>query len=231
MSASIPKPAAKPFATSTATTIPGITLHATPQALHVHSQTLLSTLSSSFYGGGFGRVRHILNAYVSADYAGLRPAEDLRAIATRCGVHAPFIGLLTAVPLHRARLVQLQEGEMRVAVLATAGVGNATSAGVSPPFQCGPGTINLIVLLHARLSHAAMVNAVITATEAKSAVLQALEVRTPEGAMATGTSTDTVTIAMTAQGPRQPYAGPATVPGWLIGRAVRQAVQESLQAA
>lgn len=216
---------------STATAIPGVRIHATPEALHVHSQALLGTLSSSFYGGGFGRVRHILNAYVAPDYASERPAYDLRVIAARCGVHAPFIGLLTAVPLQRARLVQLQEGGLGVAVLATAGVGNATSAGVSPPFAAGPGTINLIVLLQARLSRAAMVNAVVTATEAKTAVLQALDVLTPEGGPASGTSTDTVTIAMTGVGPRQPYAGPATVAGWLIGRAVRQAVQESLQAA
>lgn len=207
-----------------------ITIRQTPELICVQSQALLTTLSSSFYGGGFRRLRHILNAYVAPDYASHTPAQDLRAMAARCGVQAPFVGLLTAVPLHRARLAIAQQGELRVAVLATAGVGNATSAGVSPPCKARPGTINTIVLVDARLSHAAMVNAILTVTEAKSAVLQALDVRTPEGHPATGTSTDTVTVAMTGRGPTQAYAGPATVLGWLIGRAVRQAVQESLQA-
>ena len=70
----------------------------------------------------------------------------------------------------------------------------------------------------------------ITATEAKCAVLNEMNVRTPEGELATGTSTDTVSLAMTGRAPVQPYAGPATVIGWLIARTVRQAVQASLLA-
>jgi adenosylcobinamide amidohydrolase len=38
-------------------------------------------------------------------------------------------------------------------------------------------------------------------------------------------------VAMTGRGATQPYAGPATVVGWLIGKAVRQAVHASLKSA
>ena len=141
-----------------------------------------------------------------------------------------FVGLLTAVPLRKARIALFEQEGLRVAALVTAGASNATSAGVTPPCASKPGTINIILLLDAKLTRAAMLNAIITATEAKCAVLHEMDIRTPDGMPATGTSTDTVTVAMTGHGPTQPYAGPATVVGWLIAKAVRQAVRESLLA-
>lgn len=210
--------------------IPGITIHEKPEAVHVESREMLTVLSSSFFGGGFHRVRHILNANVAEDYRSDAPAADLMAIARRCGVNDPFVGLLTAVPLHKARVVFSGEGGLRLGVLATAGVSNATSAGISRPCETKPGTINIILLLDAKLTRSAMLNAIITVTEAKCAVLNEMDIRTPDGVLATGTSTDTVTVAMTGLGPAQPYAGPATVLGWLIAKVVRQAIQESLLA-
>jgi len=210
--------------------IPGIAIHQKPEAVHVQSQEMLTVLSSSFFGGGFRRVRHILNAKVAEDYCSDDPAADLRAIAGRCGVNDPFVGLLTAVPLRKARIVFAGEEGLGVWVLATAGVRNATSAGVSRPCESRPGTINIVVLLDAKLTRPAMLNAIITVTEAKCAVLHEMDIRTPDGGLATGTSTDTVSVAMTGLGPAQPYAGPATVLGWLIAKTVRQAVRESLLA-
>ena len=140
------------------------------------------------------------------------------------------MGLLTAVPLHKARIVFAESGALRVGVVTTAGVGNATSAGVSTPYDATPGTINIIVLVDAHLTRSAMANAIITVTEAKSAVLNELNIRTPDGLPATGTSTDTVTVAATGLGSTQIYAGPATVLGWLIGSTVRKAVLDSLLA-
>ncbi|TVT70585.1 MAG: hypothetical protein FHP92_17840 [Denitromonas halophila] len=191
------------------TPIPGISIKHHTSAIHVQSHTQLTTLSSSFHGGGFRRVRHILNANVSVDYCSDAPTADLERIAIECDINGAFIGLLTAVPLHRARLAVAEENGLRVAVLATAGIGNATSAGISAPHNATPGIINLIVLVDAALTRPAMVNAIITAT---------------------GTSTDTVTIASTGIGVLHPYAGPATVPGWLIANAVRRAVRDSLLA-
>jgi len=212
------------------TPIPGITIYEKSTAFHVQSREILTVLSSSFFGGGFQRVRHIVNANVAEDYCSDVPADDLRAIASRCGVTDPFVGLLTAVPLRKARVVFSDVGDLRVGALVTAGIGNATSAGISPPCESKPGTINIILLLDAKLTRSAMVNAIITATEAKCAVLNEMKVRTPDGGLATGTSTDTVTVAMTGLGSAQPYAGPATVLGWLIAKTVRQAIQESLSA-
>jgi adenosylcobinamide amidohydrolase len=210
--------------------IPGIAIHENAEVVHVHSTDLLTTVSTSFFGGGFRRVHHILNAHVAKDYCSDNPAADLRAIAARSGVSTPFVGLMTAVPLRKARFVSAEAGDLRVGVLVTAGVGNATSAGISLPCQPRPGTINTIVLLDAKLSRPAMLNAIITVTEAKSAVLSEMGICTADGLAATGTSTDTVTVAMTGLGATRAYAGPVTVLGWLIAKTVRQALRESLMA-
>ncbi len=210
--------------------IPGITIQASDEAVHLRSRAVLTSLSSSFFGGGFRHVRHIINAKVAEDYRSTDPAADLRAIADRCGVSGAFVGLLTAVPLRRARLVFAEAGGLQVGALVTAGTRNASRAGISPPCEFQPGTINIVLLLDARLTRSALLNAVITATEAKTAVLGEMDIRTREGDLATGTSTDTVTLATTGRGAAQPYAGPATVLGWLIARTVRQAVRESLSA-
>ena len=80
----------------------------------------------------------------------------------------------------------------------------------------------MIFLIDAHLTSAAMVNAVITATEAKTDVLLQRAISTPEGHHATGPSTDAVVVACTGRGEPLPYAGPATIVGCLIGRCVRQ---------
>ena len=74
-------------------------------------------------------------------------------------------------------------------------------------------TINMIFLIDAHLTPAAMVNAVITVTEAKTDVLLPRSVLTPEGHRATGTSTDAIVVACTNRGEPLPYAGPATEVG------------------
>jgi iron complex transport system ATP-binding protein len=69
-----------------------------------------------------------------------------------------------------------------------------------------------------------MVNAVITATEAKTMTLAEWDVRTPQGDPASGTSTDSVVVACTQIGAELDYAGPATPVGWLVARSVRAAI-------
>jgi adenosylcobinamide hydrolase len=208
--------------------IAGLTISQTLEAVHVQSDSPLTTLSSAIVGGGFQRAHHLLNFHVDKNYYCPNPKADLQTFAQRMGIDGQFVGLLTAVNLNKARLVFLQEAGLGVAALVTAGVSNAACAGVTPPFSSKPGTINTILILDARLTRAAMLNAVITATEAKSALLGEMNIRTTNGDLATGTSTDTVTVAATGRGKLQSYAGPVTTLGWLIARTVRQAVNDSI---
>ena len=85
-----------------------------------------------------------------------------------------------------------------------------------------PGTINIIVSVPVPLRDAAYVNAVMTATEAKTqAVLEA-------GFRATGTASDAICVAAPAAGgARRDFAGPRSLWGARIARAVHSAVYAS----
>lgn len=209
---------------------PGVTLELDRDALILRSARPLRCLSSAIAGGGMTDVCAILNRHVDKGYDHRNPAGDLIVYARGRGIDGAFVGLMTAVQLKEARAVILCEGDLVVAAVVTAGVRNATAAGTSLPYTSCPGTINVILLADAHLTPAAMVNAVITVTEAKTALLGERRVRTTEGDRATGTSTDAVVVACTGRGEPMPYAGPATPIGWLIGRCVRQTLQEALDA-
>jgi len=205
--------------------LPHIALARDDEAVIIRSDSRLHILSSAVVGGGWLHARYILNRHVSKHYDHPDPAADLRAFAVSRGIHEPFVGLMTAVYLDRTQVIEVDDFGLHLVLVMTAGFSNVTAAGLSPPagseHRPPPGTINLVFLLDAALSPAAMVNAVITATEAKTAVIQEWALRTPEGLPATGTSTDAVVVACTGRGKPLPYAGPVTPVGHLIARAVR----------
>ena len=93
-----------------------------------------------------------------------------------------------------------------------------------------PGTINIILLTNMKLSSRAMARAIITATEAKTAVLQDLDVRSsvsPDRSQATGTGTDEV-LVVEGKGTRLDIAGGHCKLGELIAKAVYDGVKEAV---
>jgi len=82
----------------------------------------------------------------------------------------------------------------------------------------GGGTINLVVQLPIGLDPGAAVNAVMTATEAKTQAL------TARGVNGTGTATDAITIVWPTGAPTERFAGPRSGWGSRIAQAVYQAV-------
>ncbi|XVQ08508.1 adenosylcobinamide amidohydrolase [Spirillospora sp. CA-255316] len=101
---------------------------------------------------------------------------------------------------------------------AAPGGGAHGGAGTLPPWK--PGTVNVVVEVPAALSDAALVNAVVTATEAKTqALLEA-------GYACTGTASDAICIAapIRGAGEAEPFAGPRSIWGARIARAVHAAV-------
>jgi iron complex transport system ATP-binding protein len=208
---------------------PGITLQQDATALVLHSSYPLRVLSSAVVGGGFTRTQTIINRHVDKHYDCSDPIRDLHSFATQRGI-VDFVGLLTAVWIHKARSVTLRVGELTVCAVITAGVSNAVAAGLSEPQSVQAGTINIVILVDGNLSPAAMVNAMMTITEAKTAVLMKRRVQTPEGYSATGTSTDAVVLACTERGAERVYGGPATEVGYLIGRCVRDCLELALDA-
>ena len=93
------------------------------------------------------------------------------------------------------------------------------------------GTINIMLFVNQKLTEGAMVRAIITATEAKTAALQELVVgsRYSDG-LATGTGTDQIGIASRLQSETVlTGTGKHCVMGELIGKTVRAAVLETLK--
>jgi adenosylcobinamide hydrolase len=207
---------------------PNVTVTQNEAAIILRSQQPLQILSSAVVGGGFIRARYILNCHVRKGYCHPHPAADLVAMAQYLGIVEPFVGMMTAARMHEARATALQEEDITVAAIVTAGLSNPSTPGLSPPATSKPGTINMILLVDAHLTPAALVNTVMTATEAKAQIILAHGSRTPEGHAATGTSTDAIVVACTGRGEALPYAGPVTLVGWLIGRCIRTALAAAL---
>ena len=206
------------------TTIPGITLSIDAAAVRVASRRPLRVLSSALVGGGFGETREIVNMHVDDVAPDSSPERDLRAFAARLGIEEPFVGLMTAAATEHARLAVAAEGALTVAAIVSVGLSNTVCAGVTAPAPAVPGTINVVALLDAGLTPAAMVNAVITATEAKTMALGEWRVEDAAGAPASGTSTDAVVVACTGRDAPLEYAGPGTTAGYLVAGAVRAAI-------
>ena len=209
----------------TATTIPGIIVTIAETAVRVASDRPLTVLSSAMIGGGLTETRHVVNMHVADVADDSRALDDLRAFASHLGITEPFVGLMTAAKTQHARLAEASRDGLTVAAVVSLGLSNRTCAGASPPAPACRSTINALVLVDATLTPAALVNAVITTTEAKAMALAAWNVRTRDGLPASGTSTDAVAVACTGRGAALHYAGPATTVGWLVAGTVRQAIE------
>lgn len=187
----------------------------------------LRTVSSGMLGGGVATSAWVINAQVRADYGRMDPAAHLAAIAREHGLAADRgVGLLTAARVERvATGIDGPQGCV-VRCDATVGVSYPTWAAAPdsdllPQTPWRPGTVNLVCQFPMPLTDAALVGAVITATEAKTQALI-------EGGMpGTGTASDAVVIcAPLSDEPEDalPFAGPRSVWGARLARAVHRAV-------
>jgi adenosylcobinamide amidohydrolase len=176
-------------------------------------------ISSGVLGGGIGPREWALNAQVPSRYARTDPAGHLTELAARLGLTGPGIGMLTAARV--TNLITRSDEGAEAAV--TTGLRVPTWAAApadAADAHLAPGTINIIVSVPVPLTDAALVNAVITATEAKTqAVLDA-------GIPGTGTATDAVCVAALAPpgAAAEDFAGPRSAWGARIARAVHAAV-------
>ncbi|WP_235036511.1 adenosylcobinamide amidohydrolase [Actinomadura sp. K4S16] len=186
-------------------------------------------ISSAMLGGGIGPARWVLNAQVPGAYARTDPVAHLSELAAARGLEGPGVGMLTAASVART----VRRDDEGVSVSATVGLRvptwAASPAGTPDPELAPlegdgthartPGTINIVVAVPIPMSDAALVNAVVTATEAKTQAL--LEAGFP----CTGTASDAICVAATTRGEQEVFAGPRSTWGSRIARAVHAAVR------
>ncbi len=186
-------------------------------------------LSSAVLNGGLKEARSIINCQVPTNYDHKNPDELLRLKAEALNIPGPVVGLLTAVDLENLATSTTIASKRSLLTIATAGLSNAAQPGDAKPTERA-GTINLIVVYEGDMTEGCMVNAIITATESKCAILEGLDVRTRSTrTKATGTSTDTVTICCLGEGRPLRYAGSATEIGRALGETVQTSLRDSLR--
>jgi adenosylcobinamide hydrolase len=209
--------------------ISGVSVEAGREAVVLVSERPLRVLSSAVHHGGFVDARTVVNLHVDKNDPCADPTGMIGAFARRAGVPAPWVGLLTGAFTERAAVALEAADDLRALAITTVGLSNLAAAGHSPIATWTPSTINTVVVVDADPEPAALVNAVITATEVKGLALRAAGLVVEDGVAASGTSTDAVVIAATGRGARARFGGPASPLGWVVARAVRVALDRSIR--
>jgi adenosylcobinamide hydrolase len=204
--------------------IDGVTIDVDAEAVIVRAARPLRAVSSAIVGGGLIDAGAIVNLHVPKNFRCAESERCLEELARRRAVPSPFVGLLTGAATDKAEaMVERREG-LAACAIATVGLSNRSAAGRSAPAVWSPSTINTIVVVDGDAEDAALVNLVITATEAKALALAEAAITAADGGAVTGTSTDAVVVAATGRGPRCRFGGPVSELGWLVATAVRTAV-------
>lgn len=198
---------------------------------------VLSTLD------GFKNVLHVANTYSPPsleDYVMQNLSEFKQGLPLALGIDPGEIAfLITGVDMNCLALSAQSYEEFKVCCLATAGANvNAMRSGVDVTSYVerdghvnAIGTVNLIILTNASLSEAAMVRVIITATEAKTAAFQDMDVRSsysPKN-QATGTGTDNVIVVSGKLGKPLHVTSGHTKMSELIAFSTKNAVAQALK--
>ncbi len=139
--------------------------------------------------------------------------------------------LFTGADMDNLAIKSKRFKEMEVYALVTAGVkSNAVRMSADEGRFYEPGTINIILLSNMKLTPRAMTRAIVSATEAKTAALVDLDIRssyTPRIHQTTGTGTDNI-IVVEGKGKRIDNAGGHSKMGELIAKTVYEGVKEAI---
>ena len=210
-------------------------------------------ISTSFVNGGIQeKLTHLLN-HQSCEASGhderfatimdLGQEDYHHRTCKEIGIDGDLTASMgTAANVQYTALGEAAYEEFLVHAIVTAGVaGNAGRVGDPARYVerdgafeaiTQNGTINIILLFDTALSIVALTRAVMTMTEAKSAVLQELAVRSKYATgIATGTGTDQFCIAapMISSGKPLTWTGKHSKIGELIGNAVMDATKDALR--
>ena len=206
---------------------------------HIHVEFNLphKVLSSAVFNGGMTEAKHILNLKVPKSYTGTEAPEiTLTNYCAKANWDGTTVAMMTAASMDSFRLaVEVVQG-VEIAVLVTTGLSNPRRAGdraeyrqISTPVK-EIGTINIIAMTSANLTDTAMVEALLTVTEAKTAALQDANIISPiSNKIATGTGTDSVAMVSGHSAETISYCGKHVLFGEILGRMVTETVASSIE--
>lgn len=199
----------------------------------VISDTPLITLSSGIYNGGYKKVHAILNVSVPDNYNDKHLHDDPMNIVydaqKNLQITGDYIAMITAAKIENLSMTTRKTSDITITAIATAGWRHGESSGEDiENSHYTHGTINIIVFLNANPTDSCLVSLFLTATEAKTAAMIDYDIRSRyTGDAATGTITDSLSVAVTGQDQKIEFGGPASTVGQLVASAVRQVVKEA----
>lgn len=194
-----------------------------------------TTVSSAVYNGGFRKAKAVINAHAPEDYDQKllheHPENLILKVLRKLNLNPDYsIGMITAADINKFSIVTADEGDLSVSAVVTAGCSLAETSGEeieTTPFT--PSTINTIIAINGNPTESCLLQTFITATEAKTASLRDLDVRSAySGDPATGTITDSLAVLSTNNGSKIRYGGPASKLGRLVGYCTRKAVKDAI---
>jgi len=158
------------------------------------------------------------------------PENSLAEYCRQLQLSGTTVGMMTS-----ASMDSRSSQGVEISAMVTAGISNARCAGDKSDWRtfqtdANPiGTINIIILTSATMSHAAMVESVMLATEAKTVAMRRLGVKSlVSGAIATGTGTDAIAVANGFCSETIRYCGKHVLFGEMLASVVIEAITESL---
>lgn len=220
------------------TTIRGVNAEVDQQKLVISAKKPLKVLSSAYHNGGLVKAASIVNFHISKEQdetVHRNPDLALEKAVVKLGLSPErTVAMMTAAEMRNLGAANRKYQNVTLNVFTTAGVdvgataGEATVSKQNEPFS-KLGTINIILIIDGNLTDGCMMDAAKTMTEAKSVTLRELDVRSRfSGDLASGTVTDTVTVACTGRGELVKFAGTGTVLGELIGGMVKESLKDAL---
>jgi adenosylcobinamide amidohydrolase len=139
--------------------------------------------------------------------------------------------MMTGADINNTAITSASYRDMSVTAIVTGGVeSNAVRTSKDTGAWYEPGTINILIMTNHRLSEQAATRAIVTVTEAKTAALLDMDIRSAQSRAlypATGTGTDTV-IVVAGEGETLHWSGGHSKMGELIADAVYRGVMEAI---
>jgi adenosylcobinamide amidohydrolase len=216
------------------------TIFTTENHIHVALNPAAWVLSSAVLGGGYMKADHIVNLKVAKNPAGRRsgfepPGKTIARYCDQIGLAGSVVGMMTGASMNSFRFATLRRKGVEVMCLVTAGVSNAGRAGDPAEWRqfedprCNTGTINIIILTNAHLTKGALVEAIVTVTEAKTVALHKAGITSRStGAPASGTGTDAIAVVNGSGPVKIRYCGKHVLFGEMLASAVIEALTASL---
>lgn len=205
--------------------------------VHVEFDIPHQVVSSAVCNGGIVSANHIVNMKVAKNSSPIElPESTILKYSNAHEWSGKVVGMMTAASMQSFRMIKKSAQGVDIIAMVTSGLSNPRRAGDYA--ECRQmvtgledvGTINIVVVTSAKLTEAAMIEALMIITEAKAAALQHAGILSPvSNQLATGTGTDSVAVAC-GQGPQEVhYCGKHVLFGELLGKAVVEAVSSSIQ--